>query len=175
MSADPFDALLSPGEVVLAVLSGPGPVDGQNASWFQLAWTPGRLLVVRSVRGPLSTSFAPAQRFAASRMGLRVSRFPRTPGGAARLEVEGAGMPISVVGIDESTIFAQVEPFLAAWGGPVQGAGEIRVVRADPYAADPSTDTRKLLMVMGVCLGMVVLCCGCSGLLLGLQALWGRM
>ena len=163
MSEDPFADLVEAGEVVLASLGGPGPAVerrvGEERVWFQVALTPRRLLVIRSVQSGSSTSWRPANRYVMPRQGLVIARYPRTPRSAARLEFKGTTGHLEVLDIDDPAILPQVEPFLLAWGGPVMGAGEIRVAERDPYAEDPAADTRKLLMVLGAGLLLVVLCC----------------
>lgn len=161
---DYFSDLLHPGEQILATIGGPGPTverrTGTEQVWFQLAWTPKRLLVVRLVgRG---SRFSPANRFAVARAQLSVCRYPRTPSAPARIELHGGAERIEVIGIDDPSIFPYVEPFLAAWGGPVTGGGQLHVAEVDPYAVDPQADTKKLLMVAGAGFLLIASCCGCG-------------
>lgn len=170
MSATPdwFSDLLVPGESVVAGISGPGPsvrkAVGDEHIWFQLGFTQGRLLVVRLVQSALGGGWQPTQRYAVERHHLVVRRYPRTPGGPARLEIEGAGALIQLQDIDEAERFPAVEPFLRAYGGPVGGDGEVRAIAPDPISQDPRTETRKLLLLVGVGFALLAGCCGCSGL-----------
>lgn len=170
MSATPdwLSDLLVPGESIVAGLSGPGPsvqkAVGAEHIWFQLAFTQGRLLVVRLVQSALGGGWQPAQRYAVERHHLVVRRFPRTPGGAARIEIEGAGAPIQLLDIDAAERFPAVEPFLRAWGGFVGGEGEVRAMIPDPVLVDSRAETQKLLLVVGVGFALMAGCCGCSGI-----------
>ena len=163
---DYFSDMLGPGEVLMATLGGPGPTVerklGQDKTWFQLAFTQSRLLMVKLVQGPMGGSYQPTQRLAAPKEFTRIARFPRTPVSPARLEIEGCGDPIHVHDIDDPNIFPYVEPFLVAWGGALQGAGAVAARAHDPYDAAPQTDTGKLLVV--VLSGIVLLgfICGCG-------------
>lgn len=163
-AADWFSDLLEPGEAIRATLGGPGPA-GQRGEevWFQLAWTDRRLLVVRLVGK--AGSFRPARQYGLPRQGLFISRFPRTPRSAARLEIQGHGQHVQVLQIDDPAIFPYLEPFLVAWGGPVSGGGQLQVAERDPYEAEGESDTRKLLAVAGVGVALVAVCCGCSSLI----------
>ncbi len=163
-SADWFSDLLEPGEVITATLGGPGPADPRRSDdvWLQLAWTPRRLLVVRLVGK--GGAYRPSRQFALPRQGLLLHRFPRTPRSAARLEVQGHGQHLQVLNIDDPSIFPYLEPFLVAWGGAVSGGGDLQVAERDPYETEGEADTNKLLLVAGLGVALVALCCGCSSL-----------
>ena len=165
---DYFSDLLLADETVVASIGGPGPakqqMTGEHRSWFQLAITQTRLLVVRLVQPPLSSRYQPTHRYAVPKQAVQISRFPLTPRSAARLHIEGAGEPIDLYGIEDPATYPMVEPFLQAWGGVVGGGGELRVSAADPFDADARTDSRKLFAVVGVCLAMAAFCCGCSAI-----------
>jgi len=167
-NADYFSDLLAPGEAIVASIAGPGPAVqrrvGEEQVWYQLAVTPTRLLVVRLVKGPMGTTYQPANRFAVDKHYIRVARFPRTHISHARLTITGAGDRVELLDIDDPTIFPTVEPFLVAWGGTVEGGGQVHMAELDPEA-EARHDTRKLLIVMGVGLGLMILCCGCSSLI----------
>ena len=163
---DYFSDLLLAGESVVATIGGPGPakqqMTGEHRSWYQLGMTETRLLVIRLVQPPLASRYQPTHRYAVTKQAVTISRFPKTPRSPARLHIIGAGEPIDLIGIDDPTIYPLVEPFLQAWGGAVGGGGQLHVAEHDPFDADARTDTRKLLIVVGVCLGMAAFCCGCS-------------
>lgn len=164
---DYFSDMLAPGEQVIAGLGAPGPVVeravGQDQVWFQLGVTQLRVLAVKLVQGPLGDGYKPTARWATGREFVRIARFPRTPRSAARLELSGLPEPIVALNIDEVGIFPHVEPFLLAWGGVVEGAGLLQPHEHDPLDDDPAADTRKLGILIGVGLALMVLCCGCSG------------
>lgn len=173
---DYFSDILLPGEVLLAILGGPGPpaerADGTERCWYQLGLTGGRLLIVKLVQTPIALNYQPVQRVAVAREFVKIGRYPRTKISAARLVVQGAGDPISVFDIDSEKIFPYVEPFLLAWGGPVDGAGELAVVPEDPYDAPDKTETGKLFLVAGVVGVILWACCGCSGIGLIVKNYW---
>ena len=167
---DYFSDMVAPGEDVLATLGGAGPtVEKKKGSpehtWFQLALTHHRLLVVKLVMSPLTGSYAPTARLAADKSTLRFRRYPRTPASPARLEIVGAGDPIQVVDIDDEKIFPFMEPFLAAWGGPVDGAGIVAARRADPVSSGPPVEGMKVFYTALVLATLAWLCMGCAGVI----------
>lgn len=170
MSADPSDLfadLLQPGETVVSTMAGPGAPKPNGARvWIQLGLTASRLLAVVMVQAPHGGAWQPVARHAVARSQAHVARFPRTPTSAARLEVSGLPEPLTLLDIDDPSVFPWLEPFLAAWGGPVEGAG---VVHQRPQQAEvaeaAAPNTRLLLAVAGGLLALTALCCGCSGLL----------
>lgn len=166
-AADNFSDILLPGEAVLATLGGPGPTAerafGPERSWFQVAVTPTRLLMVRMVQSQVTLQYTPQQRLAAGKELTRIRRFPRTPASSARLEIYGCGDPIVIYDIDDPNIFPYVEPFLAAWGGAVEGGGELKVRAVDPNYEGPARDNKQLLIFAGAVAAILFLCCGCAG------------
>ena len=170
----PFIDLLHPGESLLAELAGPGPsrktAVGEAQVWHHLGLTPGRLLVVVSVRSALSTEFQPEQRYGLDQRGLQLLVFPRTPTGAARVEVHGAGVSLSVLDVDEPDRLARLPGFLMHYRGKVERSGIITVRPADPIDAEPPPNTRALFLALGAGLFTLLLCCGCAGLLLGVRS-----
>ena len=167
---DYFSDMLAPGEDILATLGGPGPTverkkGAPEHTWFQLALTYHRLLVVKLTMSPLTGGYAPTARLAADKSTLRVRRYPRTPASPARLEIVGAGDPIQVVDIDDEKIFPYLDPFLAAWGGPVDGAGIVAARAADPYAAGPAVEGMKVFYTVLVLATLAWLCMGCAGVI----------
>ena len=165
---DYFSDILLPGEVLVALLGGSGPTveraTGVEHTWFQLGLTGTRLLVVRLVQPPLALNYQPVQRIAVAKELIAIARFPRTPSSVARLEIRGCGDLITLLDIDSEKIFPLVEPFLLAWGGPVDGSGTVAVREADPYDAPHKTETGKLFLLAGAIAVILWLCCGCSGI-----------
>jgi hypothetical protein len=176
MAAGTFSDMLAPGETILAELAGEGrrieTVNGMERTWWQVALTPGRLLVIRMRAAPGVDRWDLVGRVAAPRGNLRFSHFPRAGADGARLTIEGVGEPIVFLDVDRGALVGQVQVFLAAWGGPVRG-GE-SVARVDPDAENAnSADTRKFLVAAGVLLLLFVLCCGCLGLAGALRQVLG--
>lgn len=159
--------MLGPGEQIQATIGGPGPSIqrpmGEERVWYQLAVTDTRVLAVRLVQGPVGGSYQPAARLATGKSFLRVRRFPRTSRSTARLELEGFGEDVTLVDIDDSKVFPYVEPFLAAWGGVVEGAGQVQQRAPDPIVdATPRPNRKMLLAVVAAGFVMVGGCCGLS-------------
>lgn len=170
MSSDPADLfadLLQPGETVLSSMAAPGPPRPNGARvWVQLGLTPQRLLAVVLVQAPHGGPWQPVARHAAPQDQVRIARFPRTPSSAARLELTGLPEPLRLLDIDDPKVFPWLEPFLAAWGRPVDGAGVVQQRQPQAQVATTSQpDTRLLLAAAGGLLALVALCCGCSGLI----------
>lgn len=172
---DYFSDMLLPGEALVATLGGPGPAvetrQGPERSWYQIGLTPTRFLLVKMVQGPRGGDYQPVARLASGREFIRINRFPRTPSSAARLDIAGCGDPFSLVDIDSPQVFPYVEPFLATWGGPVGGAGNVAQREAAIDYTAPSTEGGKLLLVALVSFGLLWTCCGCAGLI-GMIKAW---
>lgn len=173
---DYFSDILAPGEVVLAHLGGAGPVverpNGPERVWYQLGVTGARVLVVKLVQSAMTGTYAPQARLAVGKEFVAIRRFPRTSASPAHLEIRGAGDPITIVDIDDKTVFPFVEPFLAAWGGQVEGAGVVvpREREPDDYHP-PSVENTKLLYAVIAILAILWACCGCAGLGLAIRQL----
>lgn len=166
---DYFSDVLAPGEQVLAELGAPGPsaerAAGPERVWYQLAVTPTRVLLVRLIQSPSSGSYAPVARLAVGKEFVRIRRFPRTPHSQAHLEILGVGDPVTLVDIDDKSVFPFLEPFLAAWGGQVEGAGVIVERDRDPYDnVGEKLEAKKLIYVVAAFFVLFWLCCGCAGL-----------
>lgn len=166
---DYFSDALGPGEQVLAELGGPGPAverkTGPERVWWQLGVTAGRVLVVKLVQSALTGNYAPQGRWAVGRDFVRIRRFPRTPASAAHLEILGVGEPIHILDIDDPSVFPFVEPFLAAWGGVVEGAGTVKERERDPYDSVQAPVEGIKLMYVAIAVAVILwACCGCSGL-----------
>jgi len=170
----PFVDLLHPGEPLLVELAGPGPsrktAVGEAQVWHHLGLTPGRLLVVVSVRSALAAEYQPEQRYGLDQRGLRLFVFPRTPTGAARVEVHGAGVALAVFDVDAPERLARLPSFVASFRGKVETSGVVVVRPADPLDAEPPPNTRALFLALGAGLFTLLLCCGCAGLLLGVRS-----
>lgn len=163
---DLFADLLLPGETVLASVAAAGPPRPDGARvWQQLALTAERLLVVILVQAPHGGAWQPVGRHAAPRGAVRLARYPRTPGAAARVEVHGLPEALVLVDVDDPAVFPWLEPFLAAWGGPIEGAGN---VTARPSLPEPvqgqGPDPKLLMAIAGGMLALALMCLGCSGL-----------
>ena len=162
---DNFSDLLAPGEQVLAAIGGPGGAHSTEAAgrpvWWQLAFSHDRLLVVRMVQKH-GGAWHPSDRFATAKSAISIARFPRTPQSDARIEIVGAEFPIDLIGIDAPTVFAQLGPFLQAFGGPIDGSGLV-TMRADAevYSMDQSltADHKKLIVVVVVGFLFMGFCC----------------
>lgn len=165
---DYFSDMLLPGEALVATLGGPGPAvetrQGPERSWYQVGLTAGRFLLVKMVQGPRGGDYQPVSRLAVGREFIRISRFPRTPVSAARLDIQGCGEPFSVVDIDSPQVFPYVEPFLAVWGGSVGGAGTVAERAPEIDYNGPAHENKKLLVVALVGVLLLMTCCGCAGL-----------
>ena len=137
-------------------------------SWVQLAFTEGRLVVVRMGASRIDGAFRVSSRFTIDKSLLQIAIFPRTPSAPARLEIVGGEDMVVVTDIDRPEIHSRVEPFLAAWGGQTTGAG--RVLVADQLSeAGLGGDNRMLFMALIIGVVFMALCCGCSmlGTLIG--------
>ena len=171
---DYFSDMLEPEEPMVAVLGGPGAPDSDlGAIWYQAAVTPRRMLIVQLAQGGLQSSYQPTRRMVLDKAAVQVARYPRTDQSAARLEITGFEVPVTIIDIDRPDLFALVEPFIVAWGGRLEGAGTIRqnTVLEDP--AGPDIDTGKLLLIGGLFVGLFMTCCGCSGVILLIKNMIG--
>jgi hypothetical protein len=175
MSASPFTDMLNPGEVVLAQIAGEGRATERGGvlerTWWQLALTRERLLVVR-MRAVSNDRWEMVHRLAAFRGNLRFGHFPRTAADTARLSIDGCGERIVLVDVDRPPVLQQVQPFLAAWGGPVAGGESVARIEDDGMN-DNAADGKKFLIAAVVIAVATVVCCGCLGLLGVLQQLLG--
>jgi hypothetical protein len=117
---DYFTDMLQGEEEVLATLAAAG-VTGDT--WYQLAATPRRVLAVKLVRQG-EGAYHPAARLVADKKAVRVRHVPREQHTGARLELQGFQEPVVLSDVDASSVFPQVEPFLGAWGGTLEEAGD---------------------------------------------------
>jgi hypothetical protein len=156
---DYFTDLVLEGEPIVATLAGPGP-DGAETQWIQLAVTPFRMVAVKLVQSP-SGSYQPAMRQVVQKDTVRIRRFPRTAVGKARIEVWGFQKdPLVVVDIDDPAVFPSVEPFLAAWGGFVDGTPSFTRSRDPQQVAADRAGAMKLYWVAAAGV-LFVFVCGC--------------
>jgi hypothetical protein len=166
MAVNAFTDMLAPGETVLAELAGEGrrieTAQGMERTWWHVALTRERLLVVRMRGAPGVDRWDLVGRVAASRGNLRFSHFARTDADTARLTIEGVGEPIVFIDVDRPALVGHVQTFLGAWGGPVRGGESLAVVDRDAEN-DNSADTKKILIAVGVLLAVFFACCGCLG------------
>lgn len=178
-AADPFVDLLAPGELVIASMAGGGPPKANGARvWIQLALTDvgasaagQRLLAVVLVQAPHGGAWQPVARHAAYSAQVRLARYPRTPSSPARIEVLGLPDPLVVLDIDDPSVFPHLEPFLAAWQGPIEGGGVVHQRAVEQQLQSSGPDPKLLLAVAGGILALVVMCCACSGILTAFQGL----
>ncbi|RME28646.1 MAG: hypothetical protein D6798_01935, partial [Deltaproteobacteria bacterium] len=172
---DLFADLLLPGESILATMAaGAAPRQDGARTWVTLGLTAQRLLAVVLVQAPHGGPWQPAARHAAPRTAVRLARFPRTPGAPARLEVHGLPEPLVLQDIDDPMVFPWLEPFLAAWGGPVDGAGNVRPREVQPVLdSGGGPDPRLLLAIVAGIVMFGFICCGCGGLISVLTRLAG--
>lgn len=178
MADESFSDLLQPGESVVARLSGEGRraegvAGGMERTWWQVALTQQRLLVVR-MRAVGGDRWEVASRVVGPRGALRIAHFPRTREDTARLTIDGCGERIVFVDVDRPPVLPQVRPFLAAWGGPVAGGETLAVEEVDAYHGD-APEQKTLLYVAAAVFGLFFVCCGCLGLLGVLQQLYFRL
>lgn len=178
MAVNTFTDMLAPGERILAELAGEGrrieTVNGMERTWWHVALTESRLLVIRMRAAPGLDRWDLVGRVAAPRGNLAFSHFPRVGGDTARLTIEGVGEPIVFIDVDRGPLVPQVQAFLGAWGGPVRGAETL--VRVDRDAEnDNGADTKKFLIAAGALLGFFLLCCGCLGIGGVLRQLFGMV
>jgi len=167
--SDHFSDLLTPGEVITGVIAGAGPVPaGAGAApWFQLAWTHERLLVVRLE--VVGGAWRPAHRTAVARVAVSLTRTARTSTGAAQLNIVAAELPgggVTMVDIDGPELVPQLDPFLAAWGGPVDGAAGARPEPTAPGIASAGrlpAERRKILVMALIGLWLVGIFWGLVG------------
>ncbi len=166
-SPDLFADLLLPGETILSTMAaGAAPKENGARVWVTLGLSAERLLAVVLVQAPHGGAWQPVARHAAPRSAVRLARFPRTPGASARLEVHGLPEELVLQDIDDPTVFPWLEPFLSAWGAPLEGAGVVqpRAVEAD-LDSGGGPDPKLLLAAVGGIMVLGFLCCGCSGLI----------
>ncbi len=172
-SPDPFQDQLLPDEALYATMAAGGPPRANGARvWIQLGLTGQRVLAVVMVQAPHGGAWQPVAQHAAPRSSVRIARYPRTPSSSARLEVHGLPEELVLLDIDDPSVFPWLEPFLSAWGAPVDGAGTVKPRPAQAeLQTDASPDTRLLIGAAVGLLVLVVFCCGCSGLIGMLGAL----
>ncbi len=167
MTDSPFADLLLPGESVIAQLAGEGrPVDrghGVERTWWHVALTPERVLVIRMKPAADPRLWEVAARTVAPRANVRIAHYPRTATDTACLSLDGTGDRIVFVDADRPPVAPQVRAFLAAWGAPVPGGESVSQGEIDLYAGD-TTGQKTFLYVAVALLAAFVLCCGCLGL-----------
>ena len=136
---------------------------GVERTWWQVALTDQRLLVIRMRQSAGTDRWEVLARLAGARSNLVIAHYPRTKADTARLTIDGCGDRIVLIDVDKPPQIQQVQAFLAAWGGPVAGAESVAREEVDAYHGD-GKDQKTLLYVAGAMLAMFVLCCGCVGI-----------
>jgi hypothetical protein len=159
---DYFSDLLGDEEQVRSTVAGPSAPEPTGPSWFQLATTDTRILAVKLQQGPLG-NYQPTHRLTAPIGAVQIARYPKTDQSAARLEVTGLEIPITLVDIDRPDIFPLVEPFIVSWGGRLGGSGT--TPPSTQIVQPPTIDEKKLVMIAIGLLGTTIFFCGCAGIL----------
>jgi hypothetical protein len=174
MAENSFADMLNPGETVLAELAGEGrPVErgsGIERTWWHVALTRDRLLVLRMRAAPGTDRWEVIARLAGLRASLRIAHYPRTAADSARLTIDGCGDRIVYIDVDRPPLMQQVAAFLSAWGGPVAGGDSVAQEELDAYHGDQPKDQKTFLLIAGGMLALFVVCCGCAGGLALLRA-----
>jgi hypothetical protein len=167
MQLNSFNDMLQRGEVIAAQLAGEGrPADrgfGVERTWWQVALTNQRLLVIRMGQARGSDKWEVVARLAGERANLRIAHFGRTRADTARLSIDGCGDRIVFIDVDQPPMLPQIQPFLTAWGGPVSGGDSVAGEEIDGYHGEQK-DQKMFLYMAGAMLGMFILCCGCFGI-----------
>lgn len=169
---DPLAELMLPHEQVLASLGCQGPPQANGrATWSQVALTQGRVLVAVLAQDHTG-NWAVANRWSMDRSQVRMGQYPRTPTSVARLEIYGFPAPIVFLDIDHPQVHDTAQHLVATWGQPVMGIGEVMLKKPDEGPNEgQNTDSKTLIWVMALGIGIMVACCGCGSLLAVLRNL----
>jgi hypothetical protein len=152
-------------EVLGAMLGAPGPTENGRHSWWQVALTQFRVLVVKLETPVGQQKWVTAERWAKNRIAVQIVQFPRTPDSMARMELLGFPGPVVLTEIDQPDVHPHLGPFIASWGQPVGGTDSVPVHTPVPTPPEGETDNRKLMMLGGAGCGLLIFCCGCGSVL----------
>lgn len=163
MAENSFADMLLPGEAIAGQLAGEGRAvergQGVERTWWHIALTNQRLLVIRMHQPPKTDRWDVIARLATARENARFAHYPRTRGDTARLTVDGCGDRAVLVDVDRPPLLQQVKSFLDVWGGPVAG-GSVATEEDDSHNDQSGGDQKMFLYVAGAMLGLFALCCG---------------
>ena len=155
------------GEQIRSTVAGPGMTEANAETWYQLATTDKRVLVVKLQKNDVG-NYQPMLRMAASKSTVQISRFSASAMGSARIEIDGLEEQIVLVDIERPDIFPLIEPFIVSWGGRLGGDGTQRP--SIPVPPVSGVNEKKLLLLAAGLFGVTVFFCGCAGILGGILA-----
>ncbi len=165
MSApDVFTDMLVGTERVLVVFGAPGPATPSGSTWWQVALTDYRLLVVRMSSRDGQT-WLTEKRWAKDRPAIRITQYPRTAESIARLLIEGFPEEVMLTEVDSPDVHPHIVGFIAAWGQPIHGSQHIPLHDRPPDPVEGKADENKLILVVLGGVGFLMLCCGCGSVL----------
>lgn len=173
---DPFQDALVGDEQIYVVASGPGHAEGVVNVWWQVALTQYRVLVARfDAHGP-GGAWNLTERMALQRSQVHLGQYPRTPTSQARVELSGFPKPVVLLDVDRPDLNPAVQTLVGWWGQPISGVPTIAPREPETTLNEGGNpETKKLLWLAAACLGILVLCCGCSSLIVALRALAAQL
>jgi len=166
---DVFRDMLVGQEDLHHVLGGPGVSTRKTHTWWQVALTDFRILAVKMTAPHGAASWTVAQRWAINKNDAKITQFPRTTTGAARLEITGFPELLILNEIDSPDLHSHIAPFLRSWGGPVQGVQAVAAAKHSHQDEVADTSSRKMLAIAGLAAIAVGVCCGGSMILATLR------
>lgn len=165
MSAEVFSDMLVGEEQLGVMLGAPGPTENNRHTWWQVALTQFRVLVVKLETPVGSQDWVTTQRWAKNRIAVQIAQFPRSAESQARLEFLGFPGPVVLAEIDQPDIHPHVAPFLMEWGQPVGGTDSVPMHERPPEPEEGHADSKKLVFLAAAGCGMLFFCCGCGSVL----------
>ncbi len=165
---DVFSDMLVGTERIVAVLGAPGTTRDKKVTWWQVALTEYRVLVVR-MSSEEGKTWHTEVRWAKDRPAIGVAQYPRAGEARARLAISGFPEPVVLMEIDQPDIHPHLAPFLVAWGAEIEGVPEVPVSMDAPKTEDGKTDQQRLMVAVIGGLAVIVLCCGCGGVMVFLR------
>lgn len=160
-----FSDMLVGQEQLGAMLGAPGPTENGQHTWWQVALTQFRVLLVKLETPVGQQTWTVRERWAKNRIAVQIAQFPRTATSEARLELLGFPAPVILSEIDQPDIHPHLEPFLVAWGQPVGGTDSVPLHVPPPEPEEGATDNKKLFFLAGAGCGLLFFCCGCGSVL----------
>lgn len=155
-------------EQIVAVLGAPGTLLDKKLTWWQVALTEYRVLVVR-MSSDAGEVWHTESRWAKDRPAVQIAQYPRAADAKARMEFRGFPEHVVLMEIDQPDVHPHLAPFLHAWGAPVEGSPSIPISTDGPKADEGKTDQQKLMFAVIGGLLFIVLCCGCGGTMVFLR------